>query len=900
MAVPRSAAENHPAEFDTLSLRFPWRGYQARVLQAVERHLDDRRLHLVAAPGAGKTTLGLEVFRGIGRPCLILSPTRTIRDQWLLRLGDFLPDDAPPDIPWVSRDLDKPAFLTSITYQALHTSYREDIAGEDEDEEAKTGAPDKSEVKRTAERIKKAGFGTLILDEAHHLHSEWWKALQDIVGEIDDVYLICLTATPPYGAAGVEWRRYQELCGPIDEEISVPELVRANNLCPHQDYVWLVRLGGSNRERVAAYDASVEETIRSLLAEPLFVEPVLNHPWMTGENTGIDVMLDDVELLAALLAFRKLQNKPLPKHCLTALDTSPHDLPDMNRHWWNVLVEGFLFHTSFVLNEEQQSYQKELARALRAAELLYRREVRLNESRPVKRCLATASEKVAGCAEIYQLERRIRGDALRQVILTDFIRYESAVNMETASDTLGAWPVFCELVQAAQFHDRPRLALLTGRIAVAHRSLEPVLAQYAPDARFRDMAFAGDFVEVAGKLNDLTSAFTALLQNGTIHVLAGTRALLGEGWDCPSVNSLILATAIGAFVMTNQMRGRAIRVDPTDAGKTASIWHLAAIAPSLVSGISDYASLAERFQTFAGLHCQKSVIEAGIERLGLPGSSRFLATTMVQFGIEANNEEMAHRLEKDRDNLQVRWKEAIERGEQQRVVPTLQTPQPPSFRLVHFANTLKWLVVQAGAAFATAAYVLEGPARAFVEGRSEGGGIAVLLLFLGAFVWALPKTLRALLTSLRHLPVDGSIKQIGVALLDALCETDCIETERRRLKVITREQEGEWQIYLAGATYYEQSVFSDALNEILGPIENPRYLITRRRGLKKDYHAVPIILGMNKDRASIFHRRWNRRVAKGNLIYTRNPEGRAFLLKARARAFSSRFLRKTKRLSQWQ
>jgi hypothetical protein len=139
-----------------------------------------------------------------------------------------------------------------------------------------------------------------------------------------------------------------------------------------------------------------------------------------------------------------------------------------------------------------------------------------------------------------------------------------------------------------------------------------------------------------------------------------------------------------------------------------------------------------------------------------------------------------------------------------------------------------------------------------------------------------------------------------VALLDALSESDLIETEPRRLKVITQEHDGEWQIYLAGATYYEQCVFSDALNEILSPIENPRYLITRRRGLKKDYHAVPTVLGINKDRATVFHRRWNRRVAKGNLVYTRNPQGRAFLLKARARAFSSRFLRETKRLSQWQ
>jgi hypothetical protein len=33
-----------------------------------------------------------------------------------------------------------------------------------------------------------------------------------------------------------EWQRYEELCGPVDAEVSVPELVLEGDLCPHQDY----------------------------------------------------------------------------------------------------------------------------------------------------------------------------------------------------------------------------------------------------------------------------------------------------------------------------------------------------------------------------------------------------------------------------------------------------------------------------------------------------------------------------------------------------------------------------------------------------------------------------------------------------------------------------------------
>ncbi len=85
------------AEVPTAAMRFvwPWRPYQQRVLDALDQHLADRRLHIVAAPGSGKTILGLEAFRRIGRPAVVMSPTITIRDQWLARLSHFLPAGSP-------------------------------------------------------------------------------------------------------------------------------------------------------------------------------------------------------------------------------------------------------------------------------------------------------------------------------------------------------------------------------------------------------------------------------------------------------------------------------------------------------------------------------------------------------------------------------------------------------------------------------------------------------------------------------------------------------------------------------------------------------------------------------------------------------------------------------------
>lgn len=106
-----------------IKFRWPWRPYQKRVLAAVDEHLEDGKIHIVATPGAGKTTLGLEVFRQLGQPELALSPIRTIRDQWILRLIDFLPEGDEDRSDWASDDLEQPGFFTSIIYQVLHTSY---------------------------------------------------------------------------------------------------------------------------------------------------------------------------------------------------------------------------------------------------------------------------------------------------------------------------------------------------------------------------------------------------------------------------------------------------------------------------------------------------------------------------------------------------------------------------------------------------------------------------------------------------------------------------------------------------------------------------------------------------------------------------------------------------------
>ena len=55
-----------------LEFKGTWRRYQARVLEHADRYMADGKIHIVAAPGSGKTTLGIELIRRMNGKALIL------------------------------------------------------------------------------------------------------------------------------------------------------------------------------------------------------------------------------------------------------------------------------------------------------------------------------------------------------------------------------------------------------------------------------------------------------------------------------------------------------------------------------------------------------------------------------------------------------------------------------------------------------------------------------------------------------------------------------------------------------------------------------------------------------------------------------------------------------------
>ena len=150
-----------------------------------------------------------------------------------------------------------------------------DDAGEDADIETGSRAVAKVNLPQV---LNEAGVRTLVVDEAHHLRSEWWKSLIDVKKKLRRPTVVALTATPPLDVQPQEWDRYQDLCGPIDAEVSVPELVLAGDLCPHQDYVHLSTPCAEESARIREFREGVQKFVDGLAQDAAFIETVRQHP----------------------------------------------------------------------------------------------------------------------------------------------------------------------------------------------------------------------------------------------------------------------------------------------------------------------------------------------------------------------------------------------------------------------------------------------------------------------------------------------------------------------------------------------------------------------------------------------------------------------------------------------
>ena len=885
-----------------LSFKGQWRQYQRRVLDKAESFMDDGKIHLVAAPGSGKTTLGIEFIQRFGNPTLILVPTVTIRQQWVDRIKQAFLSDANQAEQLISQDLKRPKMITVATYQALHSAMNQVVGDgliEDTDDTAQQEHFNFQDfdIRKTFED---KDLGTLCLDECHHLRNEWWKSLEIFRKSFPKIKMISLTATPPYEGEPALWERYISMCGEIDEEITVPELVKEGTLCPHQDYVYFAFPTMEERTQLDQFEKQKLNFLTKLSTDINFSNTIQSSPALSNQISD-DELLANPKYLSAILIFLRSKELPFPQRFQELLATKT--LPTFTLEWFETLLNGIIFQVPNWFGFTEESFNQ-LKSDLKANGLIERNQVKLIRNKKQDVLLNQSLGKLNAVRDIFKAEYQALGSNLRQLVLTDFIRKDFQVHLgdKNAQFTqLGVLSYF-ESIRREMIEQSwtVPVAVLTGSLVIIPTSAKEHLERLIPNSRLSydviGQLSQEDYlkVSISGSYHDLVTALTQLFQDGYIKVIIGTKSLLGEGWDAPCVNSLILASFVGSFMLSNQMRGRAIRVWPDNPNKTSNIWHLVSINLSprrwfefqddeekydetlelRLYGLSPDLDLLDRRMTqFLGLHYQEPTIESGIDRLDLN------QLTFSQKGLEKLNQN-AITLSQKRQELKDRWQEALPLNEEMEVANEVEVDK--QFLPLAYLNDWKkaLLLFQA----LVVSFNIYDASKYVIGGSLSNFNLTILLLAVIALaiVWG------------RYAIYKSPYKRLevfGEAIHQALLDAGQIETKESAPRVVRDSKQALYNaIYLKGASMKEKEIFAQAITEFFAPIENQRYILKASRKVvdQTEYFAVPSMFERRKDDATAFLERIQKSVGKYDLIYTRSAQGRPILLEARIKALGNK------------
>lgn len=925
---------------EKIQLRFngTWRSYQKRILDNLQQHLQDNKLHVVAAPGAGKTTLGIEIIARLNRPALVLCPTNTIKHQWRDRIcSSFLTED---NRHVVSINIRKPGLLTITTYQALLAAFcgqaeneeaQGNNAGEQEEADsnpetdnnsiASSARFKKDKADEIIDTLRKSGISLLCFDEAHHLRKEWWKALTYLNEQLKPEQTLALTATPPYDAEYGEWKRYQELCGEIDEVISIPELVKNGDLCPHQDFIWFSPIKQNERKMLRQHSENIRTLIGMVTNDTELLESLREMKFFEPDDTDVEQILESPEFYVSIASLLKSKGYLIPERFLQLFDATQRELPEFNFRKASVFIQGFLECEAdyFKPLEAKRSACFDAAKRLG---LVYNKKVVLNGGSKYRKLIAGSLGKLDAIVQIVRLESNLLRKDLRMVILADYIRMN-----DTTCESIGVVPIWKKLKEDAGC--RVSVGVLCGSlILIPENTLERFRSLLSDNGVAEDCVTVGRFNDEDGYVrltpkesakNIIVSIITELFCAGDVTVLVGTQALLGEGWDAPAINSLILSSTVTSYMLSNQMRGRAIRIDRNNPGKVSNIWHLASYDFPDKSDFSSLGSISDidldalsiydhdleqlktRFEGYeAPSYYGKHEITSGIERImERPKSFGSSEESDPQAALKAAIEHVravTPELASDREQTRQWWKKSLYSGygnnRQMRLTTGVEEPRMTMKGLVYFSDRSKFIFALTAAAAVLFISLVEVPA---LFPHIAWVTVAVTAMYLEPFVAGYLKT---------GTP-EGIIRQIAITVLETMKKQGFITSS---IKIVGLRVNNYGDCFFVSCTNLpaeENNLFIQSLQELLDPVDNPRYILiryTKTMGevVQTDYFSVPAILSSKRQDVEYFKTLWEKNIGECEIIYTRNLEGRKILLKARKDASSAINRPHSKRLSKWQ
>jgi superfamily II DNA or RNA helicase len=900
-----------------------WRRYQRVVLDAFERDRadGDSRFYAVLPPGAGKTLVGWEIARRLGNRTLVLAPNTAVQGQWAATWDRFF---APVQPCGTDRSLD--AAVTALTYQSIAVIDRATSASQrrgvlrdgDRDALLKLLHPNGRAV---IDRARASGPWTLVLDECHHLLDTWGALIRAVLDALGPgTALVGLTATPPRTLTG--WRRelHDDLFGRTDIEIPTPALVKEGELAPYQELVYLTGPTAEEDTWLVAQHARFADLQVQLVDERLGTVPLTE--WLErrvvrrGGADGPAVSWTAFEtaepaLARAALRFAHAGIIPVPPGALLREQHRTH--PDAD-DWVAVLAD---FCDGHLARSDAPADTAALAAIKRVMPGLgYRlttQGVRAGTS-PVDRLCGLSEAKIAATTHILDAEHTALGADLRALVLCDFelAPARAPAGLGQAPTTAGsgsARGVFAALA-AADVGGPGGLTplLVTGQTFACPRAEAGRLTAFCRAAgrpvEIEPLADAPALVRLRSPVSVpawvwvrlATEYFTA----GHARVLIGTRALLGEGWDCPVVNVTVDLTTAATPTSVTQMRGRALRLPPEQPEKVADNWTVCCLTDEHPRGDADYLRLVRKHDAHHALTAYGE-IESGVSHCD-PALSPYMApapgelSAITARALDRVNgraaARVAWRIGEPYAGIEVatvRVHTGRPLGHSARVLPVaVLRPAPPGVKPRRGARP--WLI-----ASATGGGLGTGALTALAAGPPTGiaTGVGLALLGAGALTGAAVRDSRAL----AHAPT--ALDQLAATVADALHEAGGADRGADAVR-ISPTPDGWLRCALTGVPEEQSRLFAAALDDVLAPLAEPRHLVGRRvltrpptrvgrtamavravLGLPIEgavsWHAVPRWCAANPRRLRLFLAAWECWIGPAGHLTADSPEGAAVL-----------------------
>lgn len=793
------------------------------------------------------------------------------------------------------------------------------------------------------EGLVRAGVRTIVLDECHHLLDHWALVLHLLRSKIEeaggDPLLIGLTATPPDPASPAEERNYTGLLGEVDYEVPTPAVIRAGDLAPVRTWAWFTRATPKERRFIERHERMLERALAGAFAAPdglAFLHECLIAPEPDPEDEGgatppsLDERMRrafDSDPFLALAAGRMLvrldeEGAAIDPEIVRRLpDTTAPSLDD------RLLLLARHALTRLLPDEGRAQEWRERKRLLLAFGYhLTDRGIRRGKD-PIDAVLSRSESKDRAVLDILALENESLGEGLRAAVVADLAQHDdrSALAGAQGSGTARGGALRCFTLLSADPLARSMHPVL---ITASHLRL---LAEDLDALRTRTCAplavtrISGEVAEIATvgtTPSRLVRALAELVEEGIVRLVVGTRGLLAEGWDCPSLNTLIDLTTVTTSTAAQQLHGRTLRLDPAWPGKAAHNWIIACLpsSNSLVPDSREYARLRIKAEHLWGPSRDaadpEGTITRGIDAILDPVQREILsAPSPLKDPVRDLNERTrkaippraeSHRLWHLGTTVSARIRSGVKLREDARFA--FESSNTPLSVLLGAVALLLSAV-----AFAVSVLVRMGPAQGLPAPFVLIAFLVLTALFLlfGIGIPALKETL--FLWRTRSHPV--ALYHRGArAVLQALQDSGSVSGAIDPASILV-EEGSRLRIEFSAGSASEKALLHQCLAELFTPIGlgRPRHiiilgpmpeiersspahlpgplrwsldlgivLVNAAMSSRSHYLAVPAALGTTKEAAMRFESAWNRAAGPARVVDLRMRANSSILVAARA------------------